>query len=145
MQELMNKLCKNTWITTFGSGTLKYAHELGAATHDLYLEERVSFTYGKHFESASKTRLTTGVPLAAGDCHAFTEGLWCIRRRRALGATGEYSLPLWIHLHEDTGIVSGLGVVLDIPPEWLPSSRTIFAIVAPATRNSEYSGVINAI
>lgn len=65
MQNIMNKLDKNTWINTYGSGILKYSYELGMATHHLYLEERVSFTYGKHFQSVSKTRLTTGVPLVA--------------------------------------------------------------------------------
>lgn len=140
----MNKLEKNTWIERFGSGTLKYAHELGTATHDLYLQERIAFTYGLYFQSQPKTRVTTGVPLAVGDCHAFTEAMWCVRRRRAL-APGEFSLPVWICLHEDTLCVSGLGVLLDTPPVWLPCSRVILAIVAPASKNGEYSGIVNPI
>lgn len=138
-------LSEEAWISEHASGTLRFAAQLGTSYRNLYLEERVHFTFGGAFEALPMSRILTGPLMAESDCRPFTEGVWQCRRRRAEGFAGDvYSSPLWIQATPSEGPVrEGLGLILTNPAQcaWLPSHLVVFAFVAPA-KNGQYTGEV---
>lgn len=137
-------LDEQTWIQIHGSGTLRHAYELKTAYRDLYLHERVAFTFGGAFSFVPKSRISTGAVLAEADCHPFTEGCWNIRRRHAEGFPGDkWSGPLYLSVSKDSITEQGMGILLEKANgcKWIPEVYVVYAIVAPV-KNGKYAGEV---
>jgi len=141
------ELSQSDWIEKHGSGTLRYAEALGCATRDLYLHERIAFTFGAHFSSVAKTRMSVGPALAEGDCPVFTEACWNIRRRLSEGPVDDsYSGVKYIRVENPEEVLEGLGLILQHTKGcvWLPEHLTVSCIVAPV-KNGKYTGEVRAL
>lgn len=137
------KLSEAEWITKHGSGTLRFAYEMGTAYRQMYLYERVAFTFGGAFRLIPQSRFQCGAVLAEADCKPFTEGVWNIRRRKQECYSGDlYHNPKYITVTTNEGQEEGLGVEVDpVDCAWIPNGYIVYAIVSPA-KNGKYTGEI---
>lgn len=138
---------QSDWIEKHGSGTLRHAEALGCAIRDLYLHERIAFTFGAHFTGVVKTRMLIGPVPAEGDCPAFTEACWNIRRRLSESpAEDSYSGVKYIRVEDSKEVLEGLGLILQHTKNcaWLPEHLTVYCIVAPV-KNGKYTGEVRSL
>lgn len=136
-------LSEKEWIEKHGSGSLRHAMDLGCAYKDMYLHERIAFTFGASFDYVPHTRLMSGIPKAEPDCKPFTEGCWNIRRRISeKHPSDSYSLPQYLHITKENGIEEGLGIILlESGCDWIPKNYIVYTIVSPV-KNNEYTGEV---
>lgn len=128
-------LSDNEFIDRHASGSLRKAHQLGLATRELYLHERVAYEYGWGFDIAPATRVTVGRAVMEGDCRPLTEACWHYERllfMNPLPDADRYQIAYIRHEPAAGPAREGVGIVLvSTLSDWLPEHHCVFAIVAP--------------
>lgn len=125
-------LTEDEWINAHASGTLRKNKRPGFAYRKQYLEERIAYQFGFGFEIAPRSRVTTGVPITEGDCHAVTEAGWHIERYMTMQLfEADECEARYIRVDEDGSSREGIGIVITkTSVGWIPEGHTVFAIIA---------------
>lgn len=115
------------------SGTLIKSHRHNLKVGDHAKHEAIAQTMGYLFEILPTSRVTFGVPISEGDCHAVTETLWHCDRMIANNIFPEDVFEVkYINVTEDSGVVrEGIGILVrETSIQWVGTSNLLFAIVA---------------
>lgn len=133
---------KEEWIERHASGTLRKNTKIGLLNQDQYLEERVAFTFGWHWEIIASTRITIGKAKTYSDCKALTEFGWHVDRFITHAELGDVFDVGYLTITREGNTKTGLGIVLTKTNlTWIPENKTVFALLCEEI-NGEYKSCL---
>ncbi len=98
------------------------------------MEEAIAQVLGWEFKTIPSSYVTTGIPMAEGDCPAITEFGWHLDRIQAFGIWGADKYQAgWINVTNQEGIVeaAGLAIMLvETDISWIPNGNLVYAMIA---------------
>jgi hypothetical protein len=129
----LRTMSKDDFIQEHGSGTLRKNTRIGFDTNLQYKEERAAYEFGWGFKILNHTRITFGIPISEGDCHAVTETGWHTERYLEMNLFEEDIFELkYIQIEESDGTkIEGIGLICrQTSASWVGNNSILYSMIA---------------
>lgn len=126
-------MSQDSFIDNHASGTLRKNKRIGLRWKTQYVQERIAFEFGFHFESAPDTRFTWGVAISEQDEKSLTEAGWHIDRYASVCVfPGDIIEAKYMSVeYSDGSVRKGVGIVVrETSADFVPEGHVVFCIIA---------------